>query len=452
MSVTFNFELSTKANRKGNYPIYLRITQQRKPKRIKTSIELNRLSDWNKKTQEIRKSEPNFKVWNDALSRELEKAKSTYRELRDQGKASSENIIYEIKEEEKNFSFISFADEYAKRVLQSGEYNTYKKYQTFLIKLKFFINGRRPEEIIKYKGQKLSDEISKMNKDLLFSEIDVNFLNRFKFYMQQQPNLRNPQLTLHTNTISKQFDQFASLYTKGIKEIVRLAEKLKNNPFDNFSIKLESTHKEKLTLNEIDKISNLELPKNSLIWHCRNYFIFAFYCAGIRAGDLIELRQGNIKNGRLEYRMGKNERLKSIKLLPPAIAILEKYMDMDNPSVDKYIFPLLENNAPYAIATTQTEKEQLPPLLKKKLKQDVNSKNSLINKYLKKLTEMADINKKITMHIARHSFANVARQKNANVFDISKALGHSSIKITESYLANFDIESQDKTMNKIFDF
>ena len=55
------------------------------------------------------------------------------------------------------------------------------------------------------------------------------------------------------------------------------------------------------------------------------------------------------------------------------------------------------------------------------------------------------------MHTARHSFANIARQKNANVYDISKALGHSNLKITETYLAKFDTTSQDATMKKVFE-
>lgn len=54
------------------------------------------------------------------------------------------------------------------------------------------------------------------------------------------------------------------------------------------------------------------------------------------------------------------------------------------------------------------------------------------------------------MHIARHSFANIARQKNANVYDISKALGHSNLKITETYLSKFDTTSQDATMKQVF--
>lgn len=57
----------------------------------------------------------------------------------------------------------------------------------------------------------------------------------------------------------------------------------------------------------------------------------------------------------------------------------------------------------------------------------------------------------VLFHCLRHSFANIARQKNANVYDISNALGHSDIKITETYLSQFDYQSQDQTMAMVFD-
>lgn len=57
----------------------------------------------------------------------------------------------------------------------------------------------------------------------------------------------------------------------------------------------------------------------------------------------------------------------------------------------------------------------------------------------------------ILFHIARHSFANIAREKEANVYDISNVLGHSNIDITKGYLAKFDTRSEDETIDKIFE-
>lgn len=56
----------------------------------------------------------------------------------------------------------------------------------------------------------------------------------------------------------------------------------------------------------------------------------------------------------------------------------------------------------YAKAVTWEAKEQLPYEAKKKLLQQTNSKNSLLNKYLGKIAVMAGIEKKVSMHVARH--------------------------------------------------
>lgn len=451
---TFNFELNNKQSKKGTYAILLRITVNKKHKRIKTSVELNKKSDWNPKAQKVRQSEPNYAVWNDILDRELEKAKQADRDLAEIGKvATSQNVVVSLKNEKRAFSFIDFAEEYSKRLYESGDYRTYTKYITFLNKLKFFINGVKAENVssVPRCGKELEDYLARLKNDLLFSDITLSFLNRFKAYLQKVPNSRNPKMTLHPNTINKQFDNFASLYNKGVLELREEGLTVKMNPFEGFECEVIGTNKEKLIIEEIEALKGLDLEARSLLWHCRNYFLFAFYCAGMRAGDLIQLRGTNITPDlRLDYRMDKTSVAKSIKLLPEALVILSYYIDLDNLTSD-YIFPLLDKNAPYAKAMTVEAKEQLPHEVKKLLLQHVNAKNSLINKYLNKLAVMAGINKKISMHIARHSFANIARQKNANVYDISKALGHSSIKITEAYLANFDRAAQDETMEKVFE-
>ena len=50
--ITFNFE-ANEENKRGNFPIYLRITENRKHRRYRTSIELSRKIDWNRLAQEI---------------------------------------------------------------------------------------------------------------------------------------------------------------------------------------------------------------------------------------------------------------------------------------------------------------------------------------------------------------------------------------------------------------
>lgn len=454
MAITFNFEVDKKKNSRGHYAIFIRITENRKHRKIKTSIELDSLSHWQKKGQRISKKEPNYISWNNSLDKEMEKVKQTYRELKDEGKVSTAStIINAVKKEDKTFNFISYAEEFAERTLSAGNYRTSTKYITFINKLKLYVNKVSAEEVanLPKKKEELKIYMSKLKEELLFTDITLSFLNKFKTYLQSLPNSKEEGLTLQQNTISKIFDNFASIYKKGVLELESEGLTIKNNPFENFKCETIETNKEKLTESEIKLIEELSLEKGSLIWHCRNYFLFAYYCAGMRAGDLIQLRGINITSDkRLIYRMDKTSTQKNIKLFEPALNILSHYLDIEQPTTN-YIFPLLDNNAMYAKAISWEDKDKLPAEIKKNLMQQVNSKNSLINKYLKQIATMAGINKKLSMHIARHSFANIARQKNANVYDISNALGHSDIKITETYLSQFDYQSQDKTMAMVFD-
>jgi len=456
---TYRFELNDKPSRNGKYTVFLRITVNGIRKKLKTDIEVSKKSDWNptpKGDNWIRPSEPNSKSWNQTLSGTIEKAKETFQGLANNGSVTTDKIISGMNVETNTFSFVAYAEEYAQNTYEAGEYRTYTKYITLLNKLKFFINGVKPENILSIpkNGKELDEYLKKLKKDLLFSDITLSFLNKFKAFLRKIPNTKNPGLTLHQNTISKQFDNFKSLYNKGRIELREKGLSIKDNPFDEFECETIDTNKEKLTWEEIGLLKSLELEKNSLIWHSRNCFLLAFYCAGMRAGDLIQLRGTNIvhENGnwRISYRMDKTATAKELLLLPEALEIISQYVELQN-LTSAYIFPLLDNNANYAKAITWEEKEQLPHEVKKQLLQQVNSKNSLLNKYLNKMAEMARITKKVSMHIARHSFANIARQKKANVYDISKALGHSSLKITESYLSKFDTQSQDETMKQVFD-
>ena len=454
---TYNFELNNKPNRKGTYSVLFRITESKKHKRIKTPIELESPKHWNSKVQEVRKSEPNFKVYNETLKRIKDEALKAEQELEANKKGiTSQSVASTMKAGKKIFSFVAFAEDFANRTLEAGDYRTYTKYITFLNKLKYYINGVKPKDIpsIPKSGEELAIYMGKMKKDLPMNDITLSFLNRFKAYLQKCPNTKNTELTLHQNTISKQFDVFKSLYNKARIELKEEGLIMQDNPFNDFVCETIDTNKEKLSAEEISLLRGLKLEEGSLLWHTRNCFMLAFYCAGMRAGDLIQLRGTNINftNGawRISYRMDKTSTAKEILLIPEALNIISQYINIEERNTD-YIFPLLDSKAVYAKAITWEEKEQLPYEIRKSLLQQVNSKNSLLNKYLNILAEKAGITKKVSMHIARHSFANIARQKKANVYDISKALGHSSLKITETYLSKFDTTSQDATMKQVFD-
>ena len=328
-------------------------------------------------------------------------------------------------------SFLQYAKDRTQELYKEGGYRNFKKYNGFCNKLEKFL-------------------ISKRKKDLLFAEITPSFLSRFEAHLHTLVNEKHSESKLHPNTISLTLRIFKTIINRAV-QIDKLI-KPDQNPFLGYKYdQPRYASKEKLSQEEITLIENLELSKDSLIWHCRNYFIFSFYLAGIRAGDVIQLRWKNVTSDRrLEYRMGKNQKDRSLNIHPKAMEILQYYYSEDSKPAD-YIFPLLRNDAPYAKAITEDQKATLSPELKAKLLNDVNSKNSLINKYLKKIEEQTGLKKKLRFHIARHSFASLARNKRIDNNHLKNILGHSSIAITEGYMGNFETAETDAVMNSIFE-
>lgn len=431
-SITFNFELASKPNRAGKYPIFLRITQNRKPVRIKTSVELEHKSDWNPKRKEVRLSEPNAIKWNAILSNELEAAKDKYRELKETSSATSLKIKEKIKSGETSKSFLQYARHRTQELYNNGNIRNYKKYNGFCNKL-----------------EQYQTDSQGVVHDLLFSEIDTAFLAKFEAYLRTLRNKRQPEKVLHVNTIQVCFNVFRAIIRRAI-EVDGLMP-MGKNPFLTFKIKGVKTEKKKLDADEIKRIKDLDLPQGSLIWNCRNYFLFSYYCAGIRVGDVIQLRWINISNeGRIHYQMEKNHKPRDFALVEPAKLILDYYRRPGIKATD-YIFPILDSNADYAQAITLEEKDVLPPELKALLFARVEAKTALINKELKKIASMAGIEKKLSFHISRHSFAKAAKQKGIDSLKLQEIFAHSSLKITEGYMGHFDTAENDAALSSIFE-
>ena len=235
MATTFNFELNGTANRAGKYVIMLRITQNRKHKRLKTSIELNRKSDWNPNAQKVRSSEPNYARWNDALEKELENAKSKYRELKEEGLATADKIKHEITASEKSASFLMYARQRTEEIYNAGGIRNWKKYNGFCNKLETYQTDKNGHL-----------------RDLTFTAITPAYLAKFEDYLHTLHNEREPEKMLHPNTIQVVLNIFRTLVKRAIE--VEGLMKPDKNPFLTFKYKGVKTIKDKLDIEEIKKI------------------------------------------------------------------------------------------------------------------------------------------------------------------------------------------------------
>ncbi len=400
---SYNIELNNKPIRGSNeYTLLLRITADRKHARLKLdyAVQEKHFNPNPKQNLYVRSSNSKHKTINGHIDEQIQKAKDAAKALGHDNKPITSKAIKQRMIMPKSTSFISYGESIVEQLRKDNNIGNSRKYKVVIQKLKDLLDG----------------------EDLLFQEIDVAFLNRVRTYLLSINN--NP------NTIHANFRLIRSVFYKAIDEGLA---KQSDNPFFSFKLKLSSVSRTRLSQDEISNIEELDLPKESLIWHVKNAFLFSFYNAGIRASDLIQLQWKNIVNGRLTYQMHKTNKAHSLKLHDKPIKILDYYGPGEP---DDYIFPFFKDNIDYS-----------DPVY---LFNQISAKTALLNKYLKQIATKAEINKKISTHTARHSFADIARKKTDNLYNLSKTLGHSSLKITEAYLASFDEDAIDDTLDSVF--
>ena len=428
---TFRFEISNKPNRNKKYMLMLCVTVAGKRKRVKTPIELDRPGDFNPKCRGenwVRASVRDAKLYNTQLANILVRAKETYRDLDGDGEVSSAKVTREMQTEYVSPSFMAFARERAQMIYDNGGWRNWRKYCGLINKLDAFRKKRRMP-------------------DITIDDLTVDLLTRFDNFLHKWENEREPGKLLHPNTIEVQFNILRTLIHRAIEVGIMEASK---DPFLVFKYKGVKTVKEKLSEEEMNSIIALELEPGSLIWHCKNYFLFSYYCAGIRAADLIQLRWRNVtESGRLHYQMGKNHKDRDLVLVEQALEILSYYHSEDV-TPDDYIFPLLDSKDPYAKFVTQADKDRMKPDMRHQLYKHISAKNALINKYLKKIAEKAEVTTNLTMHISRHAFAHIAQEAGAESSAIKNILGHSNLATTERYMGSFDTTKTDNTLRSLF--
>ncbi len=400
---SYNIELNNKPIKGSNeYTLLLRVTVNRKHTRLKMdhAIQAKHFNPSPKQNKYVRSSHPKHATINTDIDDLIQEAKDAVKDLGKENKLVSASSVKQRMKQENYSSVIEFGKSVMIGMNENKQVGSAKKYKTLLNRLGEFSESG----------------------DLLFIEVTHSFLEKFHRYLISKGN--------NETTASKYMETFRTIYRKASVE--GLTDQL-TNPFLNYKIKRGQVNKDRLNQDEILAIEGLDLPEKSLIWHVRNAFMFSFYCAGIRASDILQMKWRNIVNGRLVYQMQKTNRAHSIKLQDQAIAVLELYGPGDSES---YIFPYLSNEIDYS-----------DPVF---LFNQIGAKTALLNKYLKKIATIAEIEKNISTHTARHSFADIARQKTDNIYTLSKSLGHSSIKITEAYLASFDEKAVDDMMDEIF--
>ncbi len=233
--------------------------------------------------------------------------------------------------------------------------------------------------------------------DIQLSKVDDSFLEGFKIYLlTNKISSRNGKLS--QNSALSYFNKVRT----SLKEAYQ-TKMIAENPVNRVKgIKEKESNRQYLTLDELQKLVKTDCDYPIM----KDAFIFSSL-TGLRFSDIKSLKWKNItydsQNGYIiKFTQQKTKGVENLPISEQAIRIIgERKHD------DEFVFSNLIYSAYH-------------------------------NKILHKWIEKAGIEKHITFHCARHSFATLQLTMNTDIYTVSKLLGHRHLKTTEIYAKVID--------------
>ena len=239
--------------------------------------------------------------------------------------------------------------------------------------------------------RRLEEFCKKMDRqDMALEQFDWQMIHKLELFFRTD-------CRLSINTTAKMM----SMVRKGILWAYRCGIIL-TNPFSTYRIKKEESQKQYLNKQEIIRIMNkrLDIPRLASI---RDIFIFSCF-TGIAYSDICRLRKDQIisdsdKGMYIHLYRTKTNHPAFIPLLPQARKMVSLYIGKGE---SEYLFPTISNQKS--------------------------------NAYLKELADICHIRKRVTFHVARHTFAvTVCLENGLPIETLSKMLGHTNLRVTQAY-------------------
>jgi site-specific recombinase XerD len=234
--------------------------------------------------------------------------------------------------------------------------------------------------------------------DINIDNIDHAFITEYEFYLRSVRKCNN-------NTAVK--------YVKNFHKVINICLAngwLIKDPFANYKSKIKEVIREYLSTEEIETMMNKKFVSNRLEI-VRDIFVFSCF-TGLAYIDVKQLTPNHISFGIdgdkwIFKNRQKTDTASKIPLLPIALSIVNKYAS----------HPICLNE------------DRLLPILS----------NQKMNAYLKEIADVCGINKELTFHIARHTFATTVTLSNGVPIEtVSKMLGHTNLKTTQHYAKILD--------------
>lgn len=398
-----NTDGTLKLNKDGSLPITMRITKDRKTSFIYLGYSAKE-DDWDATAQRVKKSHPNHVRLNNYILKKLSEATDGALELETNKTQVSVKAVKNKIRPSAGSTFNAQAEAYLTRLQKAGKYNQYTADKPRVKHFKEFLGT-----------------------DIAFQDITPTMLERFKGHLKS--TLQHGERSAVNHLV-----MVRSVFSHAIKD--NMCDP-KHYPFGKGKVKIKFPDSVKigLTPEEVKALEDADLP-DSTHNHARNLWLFSFYFAGMRVSDVLRMRWSDLQDNRLHYAMGKNNKGGSLKMPDKALKIIEQYKQFKE-NKDDLIFPdLKECDFENKFATQRT----------------IAFKTSAIDKCLRiHVAPKAEIDKKFTMHIARHTFGNISGEK-IPIQMLQKLYRHSSITTTIGYQQNFIHKDADDALDSVLAF
>lgn len=253
------------------------------------------------------------------------------------------------------------------------------------------------------------------DNDVLLDEFNSDLMMEYEAYLKTQG--------ITMNTVSFYMRILRAVYNRAVEK--GLTEQ--RTPFRHVYTGIDKTLKRAIPLKAIKRIKELDLSMKPSLDFARDMFLFSFYTRGMSFIDMAYLRKKDLQNGILSYRRRKTGQQLFIRWEKCMQEIIGKY---EIESASPFLLPILKY--PYG----QSRKQYKNMLFR-------------VNKYLKEVARLANIEIPLTMYVSCHSWASAAKNKNIPVSVISEGMGHDSEMTTQIYLASLDCSVIDKANSLI---
>lgn len=394
-SIKVKFRPSTVADHEGT--IYYQILHERKPRQLLSDYHVFQ-SEWDESRAMVittQNSERNAFILSirERIRWDVERLTKIVRKLDGNGlQYTADDVIDEFNRYAQEYSLFNFMESIIIKLKQNGKVRTSETYTSALNSFKKF---RKDEDIM---------------LDCLNSEV----MEAYEAWHQSRG--------VAPNTISFYIRILRAVYNRAVEEDI-----VENkNPFRHVYTGVDKTIKRALPLPVIKKIKALDLSLTPALDYARDMFMMSFMLRGMSFIDMAFLRKTDLQNGYVTYRRRKTGQKLVIEWTNEMQLILDKYPENES----DYLLPVIRNPGTNERCT-------------------YHNMGYNINHSLKAVAKVVGVTIPLTLYVARHSWASIAKSKGIPLSVISEGMGHDNEATTQIYLASLDTSAVDKANSLI---